>query len=294
MNLRQLTYFQAVIEHGSLAGASEALGVAQPNLSVAIRQLESQWGVTLFDRQGRGLALTDTGRLLSERASQLLGGASALDQEMRAIGRGFSARLRVGYTFVALEAITAMVAHMREEKGAIAFSLQQGEPRLLETMVEQRQLDFAVTHLPIVNAALHVLPLAALQLMLVVKADETRWPAGEAIPLQTLAEAPLILLRRTSGVGIFEHMTEAFSQANVACTIVADCTDAAAVYALVKQGVGFGVMPIQAGHQPPAGLGVHALAPANPHEHLALIYPRGRRLLPAVQAAVEFCRDLLH
>ena len=54
VNLRQLTYFQAVIEHGSLAAASEALGVAQPNLSVAIRQLEAAWGVALFDRQGRG------------------------------------------------------------------------------------------------------------------------------------------------------------------------------------------------------------------------------------------------
>ena len=73
MNLRQLAYFQAVIEHGSLAAASEALGVAQPNLSVAIRQLETEWDVTLFDRRGRGLSVTDTGRLLFDRASQLLG-----------------------------------------------------------------------------------------------------------------------------------------------------------------------------------------------------------------------------
>jgi DNA-binding transcriptional LysR family regulator len=292
VNLRQLTYFRAVIEHGSLAAASEALGVAQPNLSVAIHQLEAEWGVALFERHGRGLAVTDTGHLLFERASQLLGGAAALDQEMRAIGRGFSARLRVGYTSTALEVITAMVARMREERGAVAFSLQQGEPRLLETMIEQRQLDFAITHPPVVSAALHVVPLAAFQLMLVVKADEARWRDGETIQLQTLAEAPLILLRRSFGVGIFESITEAFTRANVVCAIVAQCTDVSAVCSLIKQGVGFGVIPIHAGYEPPAGLRLHALTPASPLDRLALVHPRGRRLLPAVQAAIELCRDL--
>jgi LysR family transcriptional regulator, salicylic acid-responsive activator of bsdBCD len=62
MNLRQLTYFRAVVEHGSLVAASEVLHVAQPPLSVAIKQLEAQWNVRLFDRVGRGLVLTDMGR----------------------------------------------------------------------------------------------------------------------------------------------------------------------------------------------------------------------------------------
>jgi hypothetical protein len=61
INLRQLAYFRAVVEHGSLAAAAEVLRVAQPNLSVAIKQLESEWGVSLF-----------------ERAAELLSGAMAL------------------------------------------------------------------------------------------------------------------------------------------------------------------------------------------------------------------------
>jgi DNA-binding transcriptional LysR family regulator len=211
---------------------------------------------------------------------------------MQAIGRGFSARLRVGYTSIALEAITAMVARVREKQGAVAFSLQQGEPRLLETLVEQRRLDFAVTHLPVADAALHVLPLAALQLMLVVKAEETGWRAGDRIPLQSLADAPLILLRRSSGIGIFEYITGALRRANVGCTIAADCTDVSAIYAQVRQGVGFGVIPVHAEYEPPPGLRFHSLSLVVAPEPLALIYPRGGRLLPAVQAAIDLCRDL--
>jgi len=57
--------------------------------------------------------------------------------------------------------------------------------------------------------------------------------------------------------------------------------------------VGFGVMPIHAGCEPPAGLRFHALSLAIALERLALIYPRGHRLRPAVQAAIELCRDLM-
>lgn len=97
------------------------LRVAQPNLSTAIKQLEAEWGVTLFERAGRGLTVTDTGRALYERAAELLSGASALDQEMRAIGRGFTARLRVGFTLVSTEIITAMVARCRRRRRWIEY-----------------------------------------------------------------------------------------------------------------------------------------------------------------------------
>ena len=166
MNLRQLTYFRAVVEHRSLAAAADVLGVAQPNLSVAIKQLEEKWGVSLFERSGRGLVVTDTGKALYEGAAELLGGASKLDQEMRAIGRGFTARLRVGFTQASTQAVARMVADMRESGSAVSFSLQQGEPQLLEMMVESRQLDFALTHMPVTNPALGVEVLASMMIVL--------------------------------------------------------------------------------------------------------------------------------
>ncbi|MEI9925681.1 MAG: LysR family transcriptional regulator [Bradyrhizobium sp.] len=221
MNLRQLTYFRAVVEHRSLAAAADVLNVAQPNLSVAIKQLEELWGVTLFERAGRGLVVTDTGRALYERAAELLGGASALDQEMRAIGRGFTSRLRVGFTQMSIDAIATMVTDMREDGNAVSFSLQQGEPQLLETMVETRQLDFAVTHMPVANPALAVEALVPLTMALLCREDDDRWQADKEITLDMLANVPLIVLRRRSGMGIYERIVEAFSVAGIALSVVA-------------------------------------------------------------------------
>lgn len=293
MNLRQLTYFCAVVEHRSLAAAADVLRVAQPNLSVAIKQLEAEWGVSLFERAGRGLAVTETGRALYERAAELLGGASALDQEMRAIGRGFTARLRVGFTQVSIEVVTAMVAQMREEGAAVSFSLQQGEPQLLETMVELRQLDFALTHMPVANPALGVEALAPMTMVLLCPEGDDRWPTDGEITPAMLSDIPLVLLRRRSGAGIYERTVEAFSIAGTACSVVADCTDLSAVYSLVERHVGLGLLPIHAMHQPRRGFATYPVSLATAPERLALVYPRGRRALPAVQRAMELCRASL-
>ena len=292
MNLRQLTYFRAVIEHGSLAAASEVLHVAQPNLSVAIRQLETAWGITLFDRVGRGLVPTDAGRLLHKQASCLLGDAAALEQEMRAIGQGSSARIRIGFTAVSMEPITAMVAQMRQDGSDITFSLLQSEPQLLETMVEMRQLDFAVTHLPVANSSLHVRLLAPLKLMLVTRTDDARWAGDGDIELKRLSGVSLVLLRRSAGVGIYDRLTEAFAKANLYCAVAADCTDLTALYVLIQRNVGVGLLPTL-GASKPQGFAARAVLVELDPGRLALIHPRGRRPIPAVQRAIDLCRARL-
>ena len=293
MKLRQLAYFRAVVEHRSLAAAADVLRVAQPNLSVAIKPLEEEWGVSLFERTGRGLTVTDTGKLLYERAAELLSGASALDQDMRAIGRGFAARLRVGFTQVSIEIIAAMVAQIREEGAAVSFSLQQAEPELLETMVETRQLDFAVTHMPVANFGLGVEALASMTVVLLCREGDDRWPPDGDIKPEDLADVPLIVLRRRSGPGIYERIVDAFADAGVSCSVVADCTDISAVYALVERNVGLGLIPVHALHAPRHGFSMRPVTLLFTLERLALIYPRGRRQLPSVQRAMDLCRNVL-
>ncbi len=293
MNLRQLAYFRAVVEHGSLAAAADVLRVAQPNLSTAIKQLEAEWGVSLFERAGRGLAVTDIGKALYERSAELLSGASALDQEMRAIGRGFTARLCVGFTQMSTEIITAMVAQIHEEGAAVSFSLQQGEPQLLETMVELRQLDFAITHMPVANLGLGAEVLAPMTIVLLCREGDDRWPVHGEITPEALANVPLILLRRRSGGGIYERIMGAFASAGVSCSVVADCTDTTAIYPLVERNVGLGLLPVHALYKAHAGFSMHPVALLSSPERLVLIYPRGRRQLPAVRRAMDLCRKIL-
>src|SRR4051795_12744924 len=85
MTLQQLTYFLAAVEHGSFSAAANALHMAQPSLSEQIRRLEAELGVPLFVRAGRGLELTEAGRLLRPHAQRTLADAQAAADSVREV-----------------------------------------------------------------------------------------------------------------------------------------------------------------------------------------------------------------
>lgn len=82
MTLEQLRIFVAVAEREHVTRASEHLRLAQSAVSYAITQLEQEFGVALFDRVGRRIELTDSGRVLLEEARSVLGRAVATRERM--------------------------------------------------------------------------------------------------------------------------------------------------------------------------------------------------------------------
>lgn len=64
MNFNQLKYFNTVAEQGSVSKAAELLHISQPSLSAAIKELEEEFGTTLFNRHYRGVALTREGNAM--------------------------------------------------------------------------------------------------------------------------------------------------------------------------------------------------------------------------------------
>jgi DNA-binding transcriptional LysR family regulator len=95
-DLRQLRYFLAVAEELNFTRAAERLHMAQPPLSAAIRQLEEQLGVELFERTTREVKLTTAGRLLADRGPGLLEQADQVFAAVREIERSPLGRLALG------------------------------------------------------------------------------------------------------------------------------------------------------------------------------------------------------
>jgi len=94
VDLRAIEYFAAVAEGGTVRGAAARLGISQPALTEAIRRLEDEVGVVLFDRQARGVTLTAYGRTLLRHARNLQASLKEAREEIAALRAGIAGRVR--------------------------------------------------------------------------------------------------------------------------------------------------------------------------------------------------------
>ena len=88
MTLTQLKYFRALCIHKTFSEAANQLHISQPSLSNAIKELESEFSVTLFMRQSRGVILTDAAQSLFEMSTNLLEASEKCENIMKDMGMG--------------------------------------------------------------------------------------------------------------------------------------------------------------------------------------------------------------
>lgn len=86
MTFTQLKYFQTICQYNNITRASAKLHISQPSLSNAVRELEHEFGVSLFNRRSRGLELTPEGRYLLTEAEKILDQAEQLSEHMKQLG----------------------------------------------------------------------------------------------------------------------------------------------------------------------------------------------------------------
>jgi DNA-binding transcriptional LysR family regulator len=95
MELREMRYVQSVARHANFTRAADELHVAQPALSAAVRRLEAELGVRLFERTSRRVRITDAGIAFLDRAGRLIAEADELAAEMHGYAGGVRGRLRL-------------------------------------------------------------------------------------------------------------------------------------------------------------------------------------------------------
>ena len=124
LETRELRYFVAVAEDLHFGKAAERLGMAQPPLSRAIQQLERRLGVTLLDRNRRGVALTGAGQVLLEEARTLLDGAAAAARRTQRAASGTSRLVLATKAGANHELLRQLLAAHAAEPGAAEIDVQ--------------------------------------------------------------------------------------------------------------------------------------------------------------------------
>lgn len=128
MDRRELEYFLAIVEHGSFTAAAQAMHVAQPSLSHAIRNLEKQLGGKVFHRLPHGVSLTPAGDALVEPARQVMRDLSTASASVREVLGLSSGRLDVvAQTTLAVDPLAELIGAFLRENPKVAINIADPE-----------------------------------------------------------------------------------------------------------------------------------------------------------------------
>src|SRR3954465_6463712 len=191
MTLQQLTYFLAAAEHGSFSAAADALLMSQPRLSEPVRRLEAELGVPLFMRAGRGIQLTEAGRLLRPHAERTLAEAQEAAESVREVRDLTGGTVAFGTFGSAHHYLLArLVEDFRKRHPHVRVRAIGQNSAEVADAVRDGQLEAGLVVLPIDDRGLAVEP-AIEDELLYVSADPAR--VAKPMTIARLAEAPPVL-----------------------------------------------------------------------------------------------------
>jgi DNA-binding transcriptional LysR family regulator len=194
--LRQLRTFVAVAENGSVSHAAQALSISQSAVSEAVRDLEADLGVQLFDRHARGLAVTQRGHQFLRHARAILTQVAASRHALGGEKPAIAGTLHLGVTsLMAGYVMSDLLARFRRANPEVTVTAIEDSGEYLEHLLIGGELDAAV----MVTGTLR--NRAALMVEIVEVSPFRLWlPSGhplaaqDAIALSDLASEPLIML----------------------------------------------------------------------------------------------------
>lgn len=285
VDLRVLRYFLAVADEGNITWAAELLQISQPTLSRQLKGLEQALGVTLFHRGPHQISLTPEGRLLRERAQELVQLADKMEREVREVHGSLSGTIAISCAEThSMAWLARCMAAFRGRYPEVEFEVRSCTADLTGNRLEQGLADLGLVTEPLdVSKYDYLRTHISDQWGIVMRTDDPLAGHESIAPSDLTGRALLLPIR--------EEVRSEFSSwmggslRNIAIAGLFDL--GFNVMMMVRGGVGlatsFGIV------LPEEGL---CFRPLNPRLESggAVVWKRGRTLNPAAAAFVEFLR----
>ena len=282
MTRKHFTIFVEVCRFLNFSQAAEALNTTQPAVSLAVKELESHYGVALFERMNRRVYLTPAGEALLATAQDVLRGFQEAEETL---GQGRPLALRVGANVSFGEAGLAQVlGRFRQEHPQVRLRALVANSDKIQSLLAENQLDVGIVDGLGVSERLRAQPLY--QEDLILAAAPGRFPAPATV--EELAALPLLL--REPGSGLRSSVDRVFSQQGLAPQPLLESTSTAALAQAAKAGLGVAILP-EALAQRESGLQVGTVPEVRFFRQFACALHRQKAPSPALEAFLALLRD---
>jgi DNA-binding transcriptional LysR family regulator len=299
LNVSRLRVLVEVARQGSFSAAADALSYTQSAISQQVAALEAETGMTMLERQARGVRLTSAGEALVQHAEGILARLQAAEDELSAIAGLRSGRLRMAsFPTAGATLMPLAIAGFRARHPNVELTLAEGEPEEIAPRLRAGELDLALLfefgndRAPDGDAAADGL----------ARVDLLEDPLYLALPgehrlahRQTLRLADLsgeAWVQTSSSSPCARHVVRSCHAAGFEPNVAFESDDYQTVQGLVAAGVGVALIPELALSVVREDIAIRTLSPGPPVRQVLAAAPTDARLNPAAPAMLEVLREV--
>lgn len=300
MDLRQLRYFVAIIQCGSITRASLQLNVAQPALSLHIRNMEADLGVPLLFRTPQGVQPTEAGAILLRNAQLILGQFEQAYTEIRGSTADPAGEVRLGLPSSISQILgVPLIMAARERFPRIKLRVAEAMSGYVLDWLRLGRVDLGLLYTVVEDRGLRLVNLLSEELVLFGPGAAAcggvgtpALPSGATVPLSALSGYPLVL--PSPGHGLRDQLAAKTAEHGIHVAPVIEIDAYASIKVMVERGLGLSVLPAHAIGQEVEENRLRAWPFDPPFMRLVrLALPTDRPLSNAVRAIEGLCQATL-
>lgn len=237
MDIKQLRYFSAIVEAGSLSAAAARIGIAQPSLSQHVKTLEERLGVELLVRTPKGVTVTDAGEIMLAHAKTILAAVERATEEVRLSGAEAHGKVAFGLpSSVSMVLSVPLAETMRQELPNVSLRAVEAMSGFIRDWLEDGSIDLGILY--DINALRHCKSHLLMREDLFFFAAPDAWPdelpRDGPLPLAAVARQELVLPSINHGL---RALIERFAKANgIQLKVMVEMDSLAQIKTLVARG----------------------------------------------------------
>ena len=238
MDIKQCRYFISIVENGNISQASKVLHIAQPPLSMSMKQLEEELNCTLFIRGSRSISLTDAGKIFYSRAKLIVNQLTQIKNDLSGLDTDFEGVIRLGVMSSATSIIMKPIEAFQKEHPGVTFEIYEANTYQLLNALLLETIELALVRTPYHNKQLESKVITEESMCILTTKEFTKSFVKTIDSFQLLADQPLIIYRRWETI-----IKNNFEILGVHPHIVLKCDDARTAVFAAQAGIGMAIIP---------------------------------------------------
>ena len=287
MELRHLRYFVTLAEELHFGRAAQKLHISQPPLSMQIRALENELGVTLLNRTQRHVSLTQAGAALLVEARHILARVEQAVLTTKRAGRGEIGELAIGFISVAdYNVLPLVLREFRRRFPQVNLTLRESttDAQIRDLLAGRIDVGFVLP--PLNESSLESLPILREPLIAALPEKHPLARKPGKLALEKLKDAPFILFPRPNAPSLYDNVVSCCKSAGFSPRVEQEAIQMQTIVSLVSAELGVALIPASLINLRRTGVTYKSLQGGSPLTEIHLVWRRGDDL-PALRVFVD-------